>query len=125
MPTLRMTRSIVVSLALLLGSASAYAQARPQAPAAPAKPYEPQVGQGGKDVVWVPTPQSLVDKMLEMAKVTPADYVIDLGIGRRPDGHHGGQARLAGARHRIQPRHGGAVEAQRRGGGRVRARPRS
>ena len=43
--------------------------------------YEPQVGQEGKDVVWVPTPQELVDKMLDMAKVTPKDYVIDLGSG--------------------------------------------
>jgi precorrin-6B methylase 2 len=43
--------------------------------------YEPQVGQAGKDVVWVPTQQELVNKMLEMAKVTPQDYVIDLGSG--------------------------------------------
>jgi hypothetical protein len=43
--------------------------------------YQPQVGQQGKDVVWVPTPQSLVNKMLEMARVTPQDYVIDLGSG--------------------------------------------
>jgi hypothetical protein len=43
--------------------------------------YEPQVGQAGKDVVWVPTPQSLVDKMLEIAKATPSDYLIDLGSG--------------------------------------------
>jgi len=46
-----------------------------------AKPYEPQVGQAGKDVVWVPTPDALVDKMLDMAKVTPDDTVIDLGSG--------------------------------------------
>jgi precorrin-6B methylase 2 len=39
------------------------------------------VGQAGKDVVWVPTQQDLVDKMLDMAKVTPQDYVIDLGSG--------------------------------------------
>src|SRR5690606_21213170 len=39
--------------------------------------YEPQVGQAGKDVVWVPTPQSLVDKMLDIAKATPQDYLID------------------------------------------------
>jgi precorrin-6B methylase 2 len=45
------------------------------------KPYEPTVGQEGKDVVWVPTPQALVDKMLDMAKVTPQDYLIDLGSG--------------------------------------------
>ena len=45
------------------------------------KPYEPSVGQAGKDVVWVPTPQTLVNKMLDMAKVTPQDYVMDLGSG--------------------------------------------
>jgi hypothetical protein len=45
------------------------------------KPFEPSVGQAGKDVVWVPTPQALVDKMLDMAKVTPQDFVIDLGSG--------------------------------------------
>jgi SAM-dependent methyltransferase len=49
--------------------------------AQPAKDYQPKVGQEGKDVVWVPTPQALVDKMLDMAKVTPQDYVIDLGSG--------------------------------------------
>ncbi len=43
--------------------------------------FTPTVGQPGKDVVWVPTPQPVVDKMLELAKVTPQDYVIDLGSG--------------------------------------------
>ena len=43
--------------------------------------YEPTVGQEGKDVVWVPTPQAVVDKMLDMAKVTPQDFVMDLGSG--------------------------------------------
>ncbi len=43
--------------------------------------YEPQIGQKGKDVVWVPTPQELVNKMLEIAQVTPSDFVIDLGSG--------------------------------------------
>jgi SAM-dependent methyltransferase len=46
-----------------------------------AKEFQPEVGQAGKDVVWVPTPQALVDKMLDMAKLTPNDYVIDLGSG--------------------------------------------
>lgn len=45
------------------------------------KPFEPQVGQAGKDVVWVPTPQALVDKMLDMAKLTPQDFIMDLGSG--------------------------------------------
>jgi precorrin-6B methylase 2 len=43
--------------------------------------YQPQVGQAGKDVVWVPTDEGLVGKMLDMAKVTPQDVVIDLGSG--------------------------------------------
>jgi hypothetical protein len=45
------------------------------------KPFEPQSGQPGKDVVWVPTPQPLVEKMLDLAKVTPQDFVMDLGSG--------------------------------------------
>jgi SAM-dependent methyltransferase len=43
--------------------------------------FNPTYGQPGKDVVWVPTAQALVDRMLDMAKVTPEDYVIDLGSG--------------------------------------------
>jgi SAM-dependent methyltransferase len=45
------------------------------------EPYEPIEGQPGKDVVWVPTPPVLVEKMLDMARVTPGDYVMDLGSG--------------------------------------------
>src|SRR5262245_64141216 len=52
-----------------------------QAQKAPAQQYEPSVGQEGKDVVWVPTPQVVVDKMLDMAKLTPNDFVMDLGSG--------------------------------------------
>jgi hypothetical protein len=43
--------------------------------------YVPHVSQAGKDVIWVPTPDALVAKMLEIAKVTPQDYLIDLGSG--------------------------------------------
>jgi len=50
-------------------------------PAAAQKPYEPQVGQAGKDVIWVPTPDEVVERMLRMAQVTPNDYVVDLGAG--------------------------------------------
>jgi len=50
------------------------------APAA-AQKFEPQVGQAGKDVIWVPTPDEVVDRMLTMAQVTPNDFVMDLGAG--------------------------------------------
>ena len=49
--------------------------------AAQEKPFEPYSGQPGKDVVWVPTPASTVSKMLDVAKVTPQDFVMDLGSG--------------------------------------------
>ena len=63
--------------------------------AAQEKGYEPTPGQAGKDVVWVPTPQELVEKMLDMAKVTPQDLVIDLGSG---DGRNVIAAAKRGAR---------------------------
>jgi SAM-dependent methyltransferase len=47
----------------------------------PKPTYTPYEGQEGKDVVWVPTPYSLVEKMLDMAKVTSKDFVMDLGSG--------------------------------------------
>jgi len=43
--------------------------------------YKPKVRQPGKDVIWVPTPQPLIDAMLDMAKLTPQDLVMDLGSG--------------------------------------------
>jgi SAM-dependent methyltransferase len=72
-----------LTLALLLpgGTRAALAQAAAQAPQAPAEPYVPQEGQEGKDVVWVPTPQALVERMLDIANVSPDDYLIDLGSG--------------------------------------------
>ncbi|HEX9143282.1 MAG TPA: class I SAM-dependent methyltransferase [Candidatus Binatia bacterium] len=69
-------RKIVLAFSLLLFVAGAVAQAQPAK-----EEYQPQVGQAGKDVVWVPTPQALVDRMLDMGKVTAKDYVIDLGSG--------------------------------------------
>jgi precorrin-6B methylase 2 len=69
-------RSFVLTLALILATATANAAFAQQA-----QPFKPEVGQGGKDVVWVPTPQALVDKMLDMANVTPQDVVMDLGSG--------------------------------------------
>ena len=75
MSTRRATSSLAL-LAMLMVSASASAQT-----ATGQKPFEPQVGQAGKDVVWVPTPQAVVDMMLDMAKVTKNDFVMDLGSG--------------------------------------------
>jgi SAM-dependent methyltransferase len=61
----------------------------------PNKPRAPVEGQRGKDAVWVPTPPALVEKMLDMARVTAADYVIDLGSG---DGRNVIAAAMRGAR---------------------------
>src|SRR5437588_12949873 len=69
-----MIRAAALALAFALPTL-AHAQAQP------AHKFEPEVGQPGKDVVWVPTPQVVVDKMLDMAKVTSADFVMDLGSG--------------------------------------------
>ena len=66
----------VLALSLSFVATGAYAQAKPKPPA-----FEPEVGQAGKDVIWVPTADALVNKMLDMAKVTPNDYVMDLGSG--------------------------------------------
>ena len=93
----------LVAVALSLVAANACAQASPAetppVPAAPVlaaparprrpkprrpeaqQPYEPTVSQAGKDVVWVPTPQPTVDNMLALSKLTPQDYLIDLGSG--------------------------------------------
>ena len=65
---------VAIALSILFTSACAQAQSGKSE-------YQPQVGQEGKDVIWVPTPQSLVDKMLDMGKVTAKDYLIDLGSG--------------------------------------------
>ena len=63
----------------MYSSSAALAQTSTQAK--PTGQFEPRVGQPGKDVVWVPTPQAVVDQMLDMAKVTKNDFVMDLGSG--------------------------------------------
>ena len=70
-------RCLALLTALLpLLAASALAQEPPAA-----SQYEPRVGQAGKDVVWVPTPDAVVETMLDMAAVTPEDFLMDLGSG--------------------------------------------
>jgi len=66
-------RSLTASCVVVMMTGGAVAQQT--------KPFEPTYGQQGKDVVWVPTAQALVDRMLDMAKVTSKDHVIDLGSG--------------------------------------------
>ena len=60
-----------LAVAATLSWAGLHAQAR----------FEPTVGQEGKDVIWVPTPDALVERMLDMVRLTPADSLIDLGSG--------------------------------------------
>lgn len=76
------------ALALLFAAGLAAAQLPPA-------PYRPVPGQPGKDVVWIPTPEDTVEKMLDMAEVTPRDFVIDLGSG---DGRNVIAAARRGAR---------------------------
>ena len=83
-------RSFHVCLALYFAAAAGVLFAQ-----APEKPFEPVVGQEGRDVVWVPTPEILVEKMLDLARVTPEDFVIDLGSG---DGRNVIAAARRGAR---------------------------
>jgi SAM-dependent methyltransferase len=70
---LRCTVSLAIALSAIT---SVHAQTAPGTPA-----FEPVVGQAGKDVIWVPTPPFLVERMLRMAQVTANDFVIDLGSG--------------------------------------------
>lgn len=67
-------RLIVLALGLALAPSIVFAQEQPEE-------FEPYIGQPGKDVVWVPTGEDLVEKMLDAAEVTSEDYVIDLGSG--------------------------------------------
>ena len=67
---------VVFTALFVLAAAGAAAQSPAQD-----KPFTPVSGQAGKDVVWVPSPPEMVDKMMEVAKIGPNDYVIDLGSG--------------------------------------------
>ncbi|MPZ38409.1 MAG: methyltransferase domain-containing protein [Rhizobiales bacterium] len=73
-----LSRSFTLSLP---ASAAAVIAALSFALAEPKAPFEPRVGQSGKDVIWVPTAQALVDRMLNLAEITPADLLMDLGSG--------------------------------------------
>ncbi len=72
----RKMRQSLLTLCLLMIAVGVFAWIEPAY-----SEYEPQPYQEGKDVVWVPTAQALADKMLDLAKVTSQDYVVDLGSG--------------------------------------------
>lgn len=71
----------LAAIVFSLASLPAHAQPAQAQPAGEQKPFEPVTGQAGKDVIWVPTPQATVDAMLDLAKLTPKDHLIDLGSG--------------------------------------------
>jgi SAM-dependent methyltransferase len=77
MPSAVLSRRLLALLIAAACAAPALAQETKKEPAV----YEPSSGQAGKDVVWVPTPQVLSNRMLDMAKVTKKDFVMDLGSG--------------------------------------------
>jgi SAM-dependent methyltransferase len=88
-------RALLITLLLIAPAAYAPFDFAQGEPPATQKPFEPVSGQAGKDVVWVPSPPDMVNKMMELAKVTPADFVIDLGSG---DGRNVIAAAKLGAR---------------------------
>jgi hypothetical protein len=71
----------VIVATIFLTTCLGFAPAHVQGAAGSGQDYAPQVGQEGKDVIWVPTPNSLVERMLDMAKLTARDIHYDLGSG--------------------------------------------
>jgi SAM-dependent methyltransferase len=82
-PRVALRAALALTIALPAVATAQTSSATPPATQAPAAQgtYEPKVGQAGKDVVWVPSPETTVEKMLDVAKVTPQDFVVDLGSG--------------------------------------------
>ena len=74
--------TVAVRLACLIFACStAAALAQTPAPQYGDEIYRPNMGQTGKDVIWIPTPDTLVTKMLQAAKTNETDVVYDLGAG--------------------------------------------
>jgi len=90
MNTARTRRLAGAAILGALLATSAFAQPRDRADCEAS--YKPWSGQEGKDVVWVPTPDEVVARMLRMAGTGPNDYVIDLGAGD-------GKIAIAAAKH--------------------------
>jgi hypothetical protein len=72
-PPKRLLTALLYALGALTLATSLFAQTKAE--------RKPQLGQPGKDIIWLPSPQVLVDRMLDMAKVTRQDTLMDLGSG--------------------------------------------
>jgi len=81
MSTVGIARRALLVMCCLMVAAGALSQTPPPQSQPPQGQFQPTPGQAGKDVIWLPTAQSLVDRMLDLGKVTAQDYVIDLGSG--------------------------------------------
>ena len=75
------SKSAAAAAVVVLAFTVAHAQPAKKDAASASKDFAPEVGQAGKDVVWVPTAQTLVNKLLDMTKLTPKDTLYDLGSG--------------------------------------------
>ncbi len=72
--------AFAVALAAVVSAAPA-AQTQPAVPQEPAREFTPMVGQEGRDVIWVPTREQTVERMLDFAELKPRDVLVDLGSG--------------------------------------------
>ncbi len=77
MPWRRACAAVLVAVAFAASSAAS-AQDFPRYGDAV---YEPKLRQPGKDVMWLPTSDAMVARMLEAAHTTSRDVVYDLGAG--------------------------------------------
>lgn len=65
----------------LVAGGNAWTQAAPASPTAAPRNFEPRLGQSGKDVMWLPSKEAMVERLLQMGEVTRSDYLVDLGSG--------------------------------------------
>jgi SAM-dependent methyltransferase len=72
---------VALAMCAVLSGTAAVQQPQPPEEQPRQQTYVPEVGQEGKDVIWVPSPPEVIERMLDVAKVTSADFVVDLGSG--------------------------------------------
>lgn len=77
----RILLTLTLTSCLFLAHSSTLSASNTESPKTSSSEYQPVQGQEGKDVIWVPTPEGLIEKMLSVAKVSSQDRVFDLGAG--------------------------------------------